>query len=97
MLEIDAATNTPVEPRKRGGRRRARLTKAQAPEVMLRLAFDQIVADQRRLVKIIENAEDARDFAKLRGDQTDAAIYEAIRERAETRLRWFARQGEKVA
>jgi hypothetical protein len=89
---VIAPDGSPVEAPQPRGRRRARITKAQAPEAMLQAAYAGIAeAKPPKLREIAAFAESARDFAKLRGDQADAAVYEAIRACAQRRLAWFQR------
>lgn len=93
-LDIDLSTNEPCE----APTRRERLTTDdQAREALLQIALAKISeAEPSRLRAIIANAEMSRDLAWMRNGAADATIYEMIRQRATTRLRWFKRQEAKA-
>lgn len=60
---------------------------------MLQLAYAGIAqARPPKLRVIAEKAEAERRVAIFQGRAADAAVYEAIKERAERRLAWFERQ-----
>lgn len=74
--------------------RRAFHTANSDRELLLGAAFAHISeAQPAMLVAIAENCETLVALARYRGDQADAAIYEAISARARRRLAWFRRQG----
>jgi hypothetical protein len=96
-LEI-APDGTPVEAPKQRGRQRTRLANDQTDEELIQAAYLAIAqAEPPKLREIAAFAESERALAKSRRLEADAALFEAIIERAERRLAWFERQGEKVA
>jgi hypothetical protein len=89
--------------RKKPGRTRTHFSKADDRELLLRAAFREIAAsDPPKLRQIVARVENVRRLASSRGDKADkvtkaiAADALAIIERAERRLAWFDRQGEKA-
>ena len=83
-------------PTKRG-RPRTHFPRGERREILLTVSYQEIAeAQPAKLREIIERADALRIAAKARGDRGLERSALAILKRAQRRLNWFLRQGEKA-